>query len=679
MSVYEFLVVLVGIAGAIYYALRGDRRQAAEAEARGPHAVPFVLFAIYWSFMALAVYSWAGEKMPWLLFHLVVPLDLLAGWTIARLFGGDSATEPVVDWRQVRERGGWWLLLLLPLGFLALVRVLSSRPSLSTTTEALSASMGWFTTLAVFLILMAMAWRIIRRLRTDDTWRVVALAVLLLLSVVTLRFAWMATYINPDVVTEFMLYAQGTPDTRLVTHELIDMSRRLTGDLGMKVAYDDDSSWPFVWYLRNFKNAQFYGKKPGGPFDAEVVIVGPGNEAGVKPLLGNKYYRRQYRLIWWPYQDWYMNLSLPKLWSDVRDPIARKKLWDVLWNRKYDGLSLTSWPYVHNFAMYVRRDVAQQLWDYGPEAVATIGQLPGDDYAEKWREAVALGAWAGPGSGDGQLRAPKGIAADAAGNIYVADSQNHRIQVFDPNGAFLRRFGSEGAEAGQFKEPWGVAVAPNGNIYVADTWNHRIQVFDPQGQPLFMWGAFGEAAEPMASGDLLYGPRDIAFDEQGYLYVSDTGNKRIVKYDANGQMVAAVGGLGDAHGQMQEPVGLAVSRPADSRQIEVFVADTWNKRIQVFDTNLNFLRSWPVYGWDGMSVVEKPYLAADGQGNIYATDPEAYRVVKFDRNGTLLAVWGQFGADMMSMNLPTGIEVDPTGRVLVSDSENGRILVFAGN
>jgi DNA-binding beta-propeller fold protein YncE len=297
----------------------------------------------------------------------------------------------------------------------------------------------------------------------------------------------------------------------------------------------------------------------------------------------------------------------------------------------------------------------------------------------------ALTAWGVPGSADGQLRAPKGLTTDADGNVYVADSQNHRIQVFDATGTFLRQFGSEGTAPGQFKEPWSVAVAPRptdlaadrpwaGNIYVADTWNHRIQVFDPQGQPLFAWGTFGEVAEATGPGDVLYGPRDIAFDAQGFLYVSDTGNKRVVKYDADGQMVAAVGGLGDAEGLMQEPVGLAVSPEGD-----VYVADTWNKRIQVFDSDLGFVRAWSIYGWDGQSVVEKPYLAVDGQGNVYATDPEAYRVAKFDRDGKLVAVWGQFGSDLASMNLPTGIDVDSSGRVLVSDSENGRILVFAGN
>jgi uncharacterized protein (TIGR03663 family) len=669
MSVYEFLAVLVGIAGTIYYAVRGDERKVAEASEAKEHntrAVPFVLFLIWWSWMAFVVYSWAGEKMPWLMMHLVVPLHFLGGWTIARLIDA--------DWGNVRARGGWWLLLLVPLGLYALIRVLVSRPSMSTTVEALGASLGWFTTLIVFLIVAALAWRIIRRLRAEDTWRLVALSALLVLSAATVRFAWMATYINPDVATEFMVYAQGTPDTRLVAHELTYMSRRLTGDLSMKVAYDDDSSWPFVWYLRDFTNAQFYGKKPGGPLDAEVVIVGPGNEAGVKPLLGNKYYRRQYRLIWWPYQDWYMNLTPQKVWTDLQDQAARKKLWDVLWSRKYDGISLTSWPYVHNFAMYVRRDVAQQLWDYGPEAVATIGQLPGDDYAEKWRQVNALSSWGQAGSGDGQLRAPKGMAIDAEGNIYVADSQNNRIQVFDANGVFLRQFGSEGTDAGQFKEPWGVAVAANGDIYVADTWNHRIQAFDRQGKPLFMWGTFGEVSEAMGPGNVLYGPRDIAFDAQGFLYVTDTGNKRVVKYDSSGQMVAAIGGLGDAEGQMQEPVGLAISSDGN-----IYVADTWNKRIQVFDSGLNFLRAWSIYGWDGMSVVNKPYLAVDGQGNVYATDPESYRVIKFDREGKLVAVWGQFGTDLASMNLPTGIGIDSSGRVLVSDSENQRILVFAGN
>jgi uncharacterized protein (TIGR03663 family) len=662
MLIYEFLPVLVGVGGTAYYLARGEpKEKPVTNEAEGATSA-FVPFLIYWSWMALVIYTVAGEKMPWLAMHLATPLYLLGGWAIGKLLEA--------NWKEIRAKGGWWLLLCVPLFVYTLIKFLSTRFSLGTTTEELSRSTAWLTALALVVILAVPIWKIVRKLGSRDSWRMVALALLLILLVLTVRSAWMVSFINAGVANELLVYAQGTPDDPLVTHELESMSRRLTGDLSMKVAYDDESSWPFVWYLRNFTNAQFYGKKPGGPFDAEAVIVGAANEAGVKPLLGNRYYRRQYRLIWWPNQDWYMNWTPQKLWADLKDPVARKKLWDVIWSRKYDA-SLTAWPYVNNFALYVRRDVAQQLWDYGPETAVAAGPLPGDEYVEKWKQIPASATWGFVGSEPGQMRNPKGIALDAMGNVYVADSQNHRIQVFEPNGQLQRQWGSEGVQPGEFKEPWGVAVAKNGDVYVADTWNHRIQVFGPDGTFKRAWGLFGESGGATGPGNVLYGPRDLAFDSQGFLYVSDTGNKRIVKYDAEGNMVTAIGGSGDDDGQMQEPVGIAIGKDD-----MLYVADTWNQRIQVFDSQLNFVRKWSVLAWEGMSVVNKPYLAVDEANNVYATDPEAHRVLKFDSQGKLLAVWGQYGSDDSSMNLPTGIKVDVAGRVVVADSDNHRILIF---
>ena len=662
MPMYEFLPLLGAIGGTTYYLTRGARAETPDAPKDGGARVPMVPMLIYWICVAFVLYSWAGEKMPWLMMNLALPVQLLAGWAVGRLLKA--------DWEEIRSKGGAWLLLLIPLFAITLVKLLTARAFTGTTTQELSQSMGWLTSLIMGVIVIILISRIARRLGGTNAWRMVSLSMVLILLALTLRFAWMATFINADMATEFLVYAQGTPDVALVTRELEAMSRRLTGGLHMKVAYDDDSSWPFVWYLRNFDNAQFYGKKPSGPFDAEVVIVGPENEASVKPLLGSKYYRRQYRLIWWPNQDWYMNMTLKKLWADLKDETARKKLWDVVYNRKHDA-ALTSWYHVHNFAMYVRRDVVQQLWDYGPEAFAVAGPLPGDEYIEKWKQLQATLAWGSAGSGSGQFRNPKGLGLDAEGNIYVADAHNHRIQVLDANGRFVRKWGSEGTQPGQFKEPWGVAVASNGDVYVADTWNHRIQVFDNEGRFKRQWGVFGEATVPTGSGNLLYGPRDLVFDSEGYLYIADTGNKRVVKCDASGVMVGAIGGSGDADGEMQEPVGLALAQDGT-----LYVADTWNQRIQVFDGQLRFLRKWQVFAWDGMSVLNKPYLGVDASGNVYATDPEGYRVLKFDGRGELLAVWGQYGSDMSSMNLPTGLKVDETGRVLVTDSENHRILVF---
>ena len=665
MPMYEFLPMLTAIGGTLYFFIRGDGQAASQSkdESEQP-SIPIVPLLIYWCALAFAMYSWAGEKMPWLTMHLALPLQLLAGWTIGRLLE--------TDWEELRARQGLWLLLFVPLFIYTLVKLFGAKLYSGTTTQALSQSMVWLTSLVIGVILALAIYKIVSKLGSKDAWRMVALSLLVVLLALTVRFAWMATFINADLVTEFLVYAQGTPDVSLVTRELETMSRRLTGGLHMKVAYDDESSWPFVWYLRDFDNTQFYGKKPGGPFDSEVVIVGSANEAGIKPFLSNKYYRRQYRLIWWPNQDWYMSMTPKKLWADLKNETARKKLWDVLFYRKHEA-SLTAWPFVSNFAMYVRRDVAQKLWDYGPEALVAAGPLPGDEYVEKWKQVSAISTWGSPGSGPNQLRAPKGLTLDSDGNIYVADSQNHRIQVIGANGQFMRQWGSEGGQPGQFKEPWAVAIGLQGNVYALDTWNHRIQVFDQEGNFERMWGVFGEVKEPMGSGNTLYGPRDMVIDAEGYLYVTDTGNKRVVKYDADGHMVGAVGGAGDADGQMQEPVGLALSKDG-----LLYVADTWNQRIQVFDKQLNFVRSWQVYAWDGMSVVNKPYLAVDASGNVYATDPEGYRVLKFSPEGKLLASWGQYGTDLSSMNLPTGIKVDATGRILVSDSENHRILVFKG-
>ena len=676
MPMYEFLPLIVGGAGVVYYGVKriaGRKPDTAECGVDAPSlaagsGVPFVPMLIYWFLGAFVLYSVAGEKMPWLTMNLALPLQLLAGWTLGRLLEA--------DWRGIRQRGGLWLLILVPLFLYTLVRLWGSKPFSGTSTDELGRSMAWLTSLIVAAIAAVPIATIVPRLGRRDALRTVAVSLIVILLALTLRFAWMATFINSDIATEFLVYAQGTPDVALVTRELETLSRRLTGGLHMKVAYDDDSSWPFVWYLRDFDNAQFYGKKPGGPFDAEVVIVGPDNEAGIKPLLGNKYYRRQYRLIWWPNQDFYMNMTPDSLLADLKDAAAREKLWNVLFYRKHEA-SLTSWPYVHNFAMYIRRDVVQQLWDYGPEALVAAGPLPGDEYVEAWKSRQAEAVWGSEGSGPGQFRAPKGLDLDADGNIYVADSQNHRIQVLDANGAFLRQWGEKGSGSGQLNEPWGVAVGPDGDVYVADTWNHRVQVFDAQGAYKRMWGTFGEVKDAFGSGEILYGPRDLVFDDEGNLYLSDTGNKRVVKYDKQGRMLGAAGGVGDADGQMQEPVGIGISA-----QGSIFVADTWNQRVQIFDKQLNFVRKWQVYAWEGMSVVNKPGLAVGESGSVYISDPEGYRVLKLDDTGKVLAAWGQNGSDMSSMNLPTGIALDssvPGGRILVTDSDNNRVLVFSGN
>jgi DNA-binding beta-propeller fold protein YncE len=104
---------------------------------------------------------------------------------------------------------------------------------------------------------------------------------------------------------------------------------------------------------------------------------------------------------------------------------------------------------------------------------------------------VELTHWGSPGSGPGQFASPEGVAVDGAGNVYVTDTYNHRVQAFTNDGEFLMQWGSFGSAPGQFYRPKGIAVAADGRIYVCDTWNARVQIFGSLATPskATSWGS----------------------------------------------------------------------------------------------------------------------------------------------------------------------------------------------
>lgn len=664
LPLYELIPLLFALAGAGYYLVKLTRQRANEGTSE-PHllATLFTHFLIYWSALSLIIYSWIGEKMPWMVLHLALPLTVLAGRFIGNVL--DAA-----NWAEIRQRGGAILaLLLLPTIFVFSIWI-RLRPFRGMSLQRLGETMQWLASLAVLAILAMAVIHYVQRLGARRTGYVVFATAFAFLSLLTIRYSWLVNYVHPETAEEFLVYAHSTPDVPMVMREIESLSRRLVGDKEIKVAYDDDSTWPLEWYFRDYPNKAYYGAQPNkDALDASVVIVGPKNEGKVKPYLGDRYTRREYRLIWWPIED-YKGLTPRKLMEKLRDPAERKRIWNIVFHRRYDT-PLNAWPFVHRFALYVRKDVVTQIWEYGVETVGPMPEVE-DEYAKHRIQLSSVLTWGSQGSGDGQFFNPKGIAVDKAGYIYMVDSGNHRVQKFDAQGRFIAKWGSQGASPGQFQEPWGIAVDDEGHVYVADTWNHRIQKFDQDSRFLLQWGAFGDTRGELGQGGVFYGPRDIAIDGEGNLYVTDTGNKRVQKFSPEGEFLGQWGGGGVNAGQFQEPVGIAISE----RSGDMFIADTWNHRVQRFDRDFNFIAQWPVQGWEGESVVNKPYLALDSADNVYVTDPENYRVLKFDAKGELMAVWGEFGMDSSSFNLPMGITIDEAGDIYVTDSFNHRVMRF---
>ena len=188
-----------------------------------------------------------------------------------------------------------------------------------------------------------------------------------------------------------------------------------------------------------------------------------------------------------------------------------------------------------------------------------------------------------------QFDSPVGVAVDSSGNVYVADENNHRIRKITSAGVVSTLAGSTAGHhdatgtAAQFATPAGVAVDSSGNVYVADTWNHRIRKITSKGVVTTLAGS-GTVGHHDATGTAAQfdTPHGVAVDSSGNLYVADLNNHRIRKITSEGVVTTLVGsgteGYKDATGteaQFSFPTGVAV----DSSGI-LYVTDTYNNRIR---------------------------------------------------------------------------------------------------
>jgi uncharacterized protein (TIGR03663 family) len=303
MAVYEPLLLLWGAiglatAGGLGWSLLGRQGKADDA-APGTQSLALPLVLAWWSLAALFLYSWAGEKMPWLTVHIYLPLTLLGAWAMARHlprflispadpFG--PREQAAVDWRSL------WMYLAGALTIVGLGFVLLSNHA-----GEQGAAEGLAFVVLLVLVLLGGVLSVVAALTNGWRWSLgaLALAASLAMGLYTLRASWQLSFRHADTPREIMIFVQTSPDVARVIERLEQASIRRTGRLDMPVIYDNETIW--LWYMRDFRRATNSGPALAGPPDPEVMAVllleENMSEANRSYLRG--FQLQRYPLRWW--------------------------------------------------------------------------------------------------------------------------------------------------------------------------------------------------------------------------------------------------------------------------------------------------------------------------------------------------------------------------------------------
>ncbi len=665
---YELLALVFAVVG-ITMPRPGDA--VPEPDDRNPDVHLQWPFFVGWFAGTLVLFAFSSGRDANGTIQVVLPLLLIAGIGLGRLV-------ETIDWRAV-SRGGAFLLIGAALGIVAglvATAVLASdgeRASASTSSAVLQIVVVLVMVVGGMIYLsIAVAGNLRRQGYPIQFGRMILIAVLLLLGAITIRST---TELNSyNLASGDELIAQQTPTEAVpaLVNRLKVLSRDVSvnrtdvtdplGQHSLRLLIDPSVEWPFRWYFREYTALTIGPPSDATAVDAEVII---GPEGSAVDSAG--YTPQTYTFL-----------------NRVPAAYAQPSFGDVLRN----VFVPTNWDTGTRFLFF--RELQ--------EPAVPTSLVVGYDSSLSTRlfqtsAPTNLFSQSGFGSGDGQVNEPRGIAVSNDGEtIYVVDSLNARVELFDPAGTFISSWGGVNSASdltlGLFQPSdtatfgaGDIVSGPNDLVYVADTWNHVVVVVSPDGEVI---RSIGVPGEPVDLGDdpanvgaepgTFFGPRAVAVTDSE-IYVTDTGNERIQVFGLDGTFLRAFGGFGTEPGHLIEPVGVAV----DESGI-VYVADSGNARISVFSSDGTPLTQWPVDEWSDYRYDPatdfrpnfEPNLFAGPDGLIYVTSRITSSVLVFtpdgQRVGNLTAIGGQ---DLLA---PVGITISDDGNLYVTDVEANDVL-----
>ncbi len=607
-----------------------------------PGSIGLALF-VAWFLVSLLLFSLSSGRAPEQAGYIVLPLVLLGGIGLGEVFAG---VDPI---RSMGVRG-WAFIGIGILFFISLFAVIVLAGRIS---GAASASQAWLDLIFVcVLVLIPSAVTAFYLFRYDQKltgtshaggWILVTAAIVL--TFLTVRATTQLSYSNIDTSNEMLAQRTSTEGVLPLINRLrrisLDQTRTEgtiedpTGGHGLAVAVDRRVEQPYAWYFRDFPALTITpaGQAPG--MNADIVIA-PDDTGMVDAGYTVTPYNTANRV-----PGAYTDPNIGNILAGIFNPSHWQDTLDYLLYRELQTPAAPAPVYVGLIT-----DLSAQITPAsGPYALL---------------ERV------GPGKADGQFDGPRGIAVASDGYVYVVDSNNARVERFDPEGDFVASWDStSGAVAltisTQGLGPTGIAVGSDDLIYVADTWGHRIVVLDSSGAVIRTWGTNadnGDAPTAEMNPGAFFGPRSVAVTDDE-VFVVDTGNERVEVFGKDGSFKRAFGGKGSSPSQMIEPVGIAIGPDGN-----VYVADSGNARISVFSQSGEPIAQWPVVAWSGRSYFE-PYLAFGADGLLYATSSATGSVEVIGKDGQLLGSITTSGTQ--ALKKPVGIALETDGTLLVSD------------
>jgi YD repeat-containing protein len=289
--------------------------------------------------------------------------------------------------------------------------------------------------------------------------------------------------------------------------------------------------------------------------------------------------------------------------------------------------------------VWVTEDSDNRLSEFSETGtfIETVGW--GVSNGEAKLEVCTSGCKAGiAGTGKGQFNSPTGIAI-ASGDIYVVDSGNDRIEVLSEKGEWVNQWGSAGAEAGQFKTPLAIAISPAGDVWVGDSLNRRLQEFTSSGTFIEALGweviSKGKAEYEVCKSSCQAGLKGngvgqfvsiwgLAFAGTN-LYAVDTGNDRVQEINEKSENVRQFGTAGTGNLQFTSPIGISVSPTTGN----LYVTDTGNNRVQELTPNGVYVAQFGTAGSSSGQLDFPEGSATSSSGEIYLVDDLNHRVARW--------------------------------------------------